>query len=240
MESLVDKVVVIAGAGSGVGQAVAWQLGAAGAKVALLGRTADALQQTAGRLEAAKTLVYPGDISKADEVAGLRQAVQERFGRVDVLVNAAGINVPRRALGVLSLADFQQIIEVNLTGAFIFIQAFLPVLRAQGSGTIINIASVAGLQASELAGAAYASSKFGMRGLTQAINAEEQSNGIRACAIFPGDINTPLLDRRPAPPSTEARQKMLQGEDLAACVALVAQLPAHAVVEEIVIRPART
>ena len=88
-----------------------------------------------------------------------------------------------------------------------------------------------------MAGAAYAISKFGMRGLNQAINAEEQKNGIRACAIFPAEINTPILDRRPTPPSSEARLQMLQSEDLADCIALVAMLPSRAVVEEITIRP---
>jgi NADP-dependent 3-hydroxy acid dehydrogenase YdfG len=111
-------------------------------------------------------------------------------------------------------------------------------MRERRSGTIINIVSEAGKQASPKAGVAYVVSKFGMAGLTQSINAEERPNGIRACSIFPGDIDTPILDKRPSPPSAEARQKMLRGEDIAECILLAIQLPPRAVVEEILIRPA--
>jgi NAD(P)-dependent dehydrogenase (short-subunit alcohol dehydrogenase family) len=105
------------------------------------------------------------------------------------------------------------------------------------SGTIVHVVSDAGKQASPKAGPAYAMSKFGLAGLTQSINAEERGNGIRACAIFPGDIDTPLLDKRPAPPSAEARAKMMRAEDVAACVLLAINLPSRAIVEELVIRP---
>ena len=110
-------------------------------------------------------------------------------------------------------------------------------MRGRKSGTIVNIVSDAGKQASPKAGPAYVMSKFGLAGLTQAINAEEKGNGVRACAIFPGDIDTPLLDRRPAPPPPEARAKMMRAEDIAECALLAINLPARAVVEEIVIRP---
>jgi NAD(P)-dependent dehydrogenase (short-subunit alcohol dehydrogenase family) len=101
----------------------------------------------------------------------------------------------------------------------------------------VNIVSDAGKQASPKAGPGYVVSKFGMVGLTQAVNAEERPNGIRACAILPGDIDTPLLDKRPAPPPPEARAKMLQPEDVADCVMLAANLPERAVIEELLIRP---
>jgi NADP-dependent 3-hydroxy acid dehydrogenase YdfG len=117
------------------------------------------------------------------------------------------------------------------------IQAFLPTMRKQKSGTVVNIVSDAGKQASPKAGPGYVVSKFGMVGLTQAVNAEERPNGIRACAILPGDINTPLLDKRPAPPNSDARAKMLQPEDVADCVLLAANLPERAVIEELLIRP---
>ncbi|MBI4323897.1 MAG: SDR family NAD(P)-dependent oxidoreductase, partial [Chloroflexi bacterium] len=84
---------------------------------------------------------------------------------------------------------------------------------------------------------AYVMSKFGLAGLTQSINAEERAQGIRACAVFPGDIDTPILDLRPHPPPPEARQRMLRSEDVAQCVLLAINLPPRALVEEIVIRP---
>jgi NAD(P)-dependent dehydrogenase (short-subunit alcohol dehydrogenase family) len=101
----------------------------------------------------------------------------------------------------------------------------------------VNIVSDAGKQASPKAGPAYVMSKFGLAGLTQSINAEERGNGVRACAVFPGDIDTPLLEKRPSPPDAEARSRMLQAEDVAACVLLAITLPERAIAEEIVIRP---
>jgi NADP-dependent 3-hydroxy acid dehydrogenase YdfG len=128
-------------------------------------------------------------------------------------------------------------LDTNLNGAYYCIQAFLPSMRKHQSGSIVNIGSDAGIQASAKSGPAYVMSKFGLRGLTQAINAEERGNGIRACSILPGDIDTPLLERRPTPPSAEARQKMLRPEDVAECVLLAINLPSRAILEEMLIRP---
>jgi len=144
MQKLENKVVVITGAGSGVGQATAWRLAEEGVQLVLVGRTEATLQETAARLDPAKTLIYPCDVAKPEMVAGLAETVQRKLGRVEVLVIAAGVNVPRRALAELSLEDYQQIIDINLNGAFLCVQAFLPVMRQQGEGTIINLASVAG------------------------------------------------------------------------------------------------
>ena len=154
-------------------------------------------------------------------------------GDVDVLVNSAGTNAPRRSLAVLSLDDFHAMMDANLNGAYYCVRAFLPAMRARGTGTIVNINSDVGKVARDLAGPAYVSSKFGLMGLTAQINAEERSKGIRACSICPRDVNTPLLDKRPQPPSHEARARMLQPEDLAACVWLVATMPQRVVMDEI-------
>jgi NAD(P)-dependent dehydrogenase (short-subunit alcohol dehydrogenase family) len=161
----------------------------------------------------------------------------ERRGRIDVLVNAAGSNVRERRLEVLSEADWQAVLGANLSGAFNTVHAVLPTMRRQASGTIVNIISEAGWSATPKAGAAYVASKFGLVGLTQAINLEEQPHGIRATAIYPGDINTPLLDKRPQPPPAEARANMLQAEDVAACVLLAIELPPRAVIEALLVRP---
>src|SRR5207247_3647615 len=117
------------------------------------------------------------------------------------------------------------------------LQAFLPEMRKRKSGTIVNIVSDAGKLANPKAGPAYVMSKFGLAGLTQSINVEERGNGIRACAIFPGDIDTPLLDKRPQPPTAEARARMLQSADVAECALLAIHLPPRPIVDEILIRP---
>ena len=233
------KTSVITGAGTGVGQAIAIALAKQGWRVALVGRRSEALQQTAKLTgaPAGQCLLCPCDIGDPAAVTQMAKRVLAEFREVEVLVNSAAINVPRRLLEVLSLEDYHALIGTNLNGAYYCVQAFLPQMRSRRSGTIINIASEAGKQASPKSGPAYVMSKFGLAGLTQSINAEERGNGIRAGAIFPGDIDTPLLDRRPQPPTAEARQKMLRSEDIAECALLAINLPARAMVEEIVIRP---
>jgi NAD(P)-dependent dehydrogenase (short-subunit alcohol dehydrogenase family) len=235
-----NKQAVVTGAGSGVGRAVALRLAQAGWRVALLGRRVEALNETvqlAG--EAAAALVpVPCDIRDAAAVARMAERVAAEVGEISLLVNAAGTNAPRRSLAELSLFDYQDLMGTNLHGALYCVQAFLPGMRRRGAGTIINVVSDAGKAASPKAGPAYVMSKFGLAGLTQSINAEERANGIRACAIFPGDIDTPLLDKRPQPPGAEARARMLRPEDVAECVWLCVNLPPHAIVEELVVRPA--
>jgi len=236
-----NKTAVVTGAGSGVGRAVAIALAQQQWNLALVGRREQALEQTvrrAGQPPGLCCLVCPCDVGNAAAVEAMAKRTLARFGQVDVLVNAAGTNVPQRSLQALSQQDYQRLLDTNLHGAYYCIQALLPAMRERHSGTIVNIVSDAGKQASAKAGVAYVMSKFGLAGLTQSINAEERANGIRACAIFPGDIDTPILDLRPVPPPPEARQKMLQPEDVAACVLLAINLPPRAIVEELVIRPA--
>ena len=234
-----NNTAVVTGAGSGVGQAIALALAKQDWKVALVGRREETLRETTGRAgkHSKNLLVCPCDIADVEAAAAMAKLVLEKFGAVDVLVNAAGTNVPRRGLEVLSLDDYHAMIDTNLHGSYYCVQAFLPPMRARRNGTIINIVSDAGKQASPKAGPAYVMSKFGLAGLTQSINAEERIHGIRACAIFPGDIDTPLLEKRPVPPNAEARAKMLGPEDVAACALLAISLPSRAVVEEILIRP---
>jgi NADP-dependent 3-hydroxy acid dehydrogenase YdfG len=133
--------------------------------------------------------------------------------------------------------DYRSVIDTNLNGAFYCMRCLLPAMRKKGGGTIVLIVSDAGIIANAKAGAAYVASKFAARGLVQSINAEERQNGIRATSLCPGDINTPILDKRPVPPAPEAREKMLQPEDVAECVMLAINLPSRAVVEELIIRP---
>ncbi len=234
------KTAVVTGAGSGVGQAAAITLAKQGWNVAIIGRRAEALQETitkAGDELKDSFLSCPCDVGNKDEIKKMGEQVRNQWPQVEAVVISAGTNVKDRALSVLSPEDYEMIVSINLNGAYYVTQEFLPGMRERKRGTICNIVSEAGVLANPKAGTAYIVSKFGQNGLTQAINTEERVNGIRACSIFPGDINTPLLDRRPSPPPMELRGAMLQPQDLADCVSLVVNLPANAVVEEIMIRP---
>ena len=227
---------VVTGAGSGVGRAIALRFAREGWNVALVSRRAATLRDTITVADAAardRMVPFPCDVSDPVAVDAMGRAVLTRFVSVDVLVNAAGINVPQRSFEALSLDDWHAVLGTNLHGAYYCVRAFLPGMRARQTGTIININSDVGKVARDLAGPAYVSSKFGLNGLTQQINAEERRHGVRACSICPRDINTPLLDKRPQPPTQEARTRMIQPDDIADCVWLVSMLPSRAIVEEI-------
>lgn len=233
------KTAIITGAGSGVGRAIALKLAEQGWRVAVVGRRAEALQETIRLASAHGSRIthYVCDIGDAAAVAGMGQRVLAEFDDVELLVNAAGTNAPQRSLEVLSLADYHMMIATNLHGAYYCVQAFLPPMRARRSGTIVNIISDAGKLASPKAGPGYVMSKFGLAGLNQSLNAEERANGIRACAIFPGDIDTPLLNQRPQPPDAAARAKMMRAEDVADCALFCINLPPNVIVEEMLVRP---
>jgi NAD(P)-dependent dehydrogenase (short-subunit alcohol dehydrogenase family) len=234
-----NRTAIVTGAGSGVGRAVSLRLAAEGWDVALLGRRSQPLEETrnlAGK-SSARLHIFECNVADPAAVERVFAQIMKQPGNVRALVNCAGTNIPRRSLEVLSVDDYRALIDANLNGTFYCVRAVLPAMRQQGEGTIVNIVSDAGLIANAKAGPAYVASKFGVAGLTQSINAEERERGIRATGIFPGDIDTPILDKRPAPPPADARKKMLQPDDVAACVMLAINLPPRAIVEQLLIRP---
>jgi NADP-dependent 3-hydroxy acid dehydrogenase YdfG len=239
MSALAGKIAIVTGAGSGIGRAAAVSLAEAGADVTLIARGEAALRQVAAEVEALgrRALARPLDISDGPAVEAAVRATLETFGRVDILLNNAGTNTPRRSLLEASAEDWRLVVDINLTGAYLCTRAVLPIMQEQGEGTIINIASMAGKGASLLGGAGYSAAKAGVLSLTQTINAEQRRHNIRATAISPGEVSTPILDRRATPPSPEERARMLQPEDLAAAIVFVAALPQRACIEDLVIRP---
>ena len=158
-------------------------------------------------------------------------------GPIHILVNSAGINVKNRATGELSPEDFDRLVNINCTGTFNTMWAVLPQMRQRNDGLIVNINSIAGLRASTLAGAGYTTAKYAMTGLGRAVALEEGDHGIRITNIYPGEINTPILDERPEPVSEERKATLLQPEELAATVVYLAKLPPHAHVADLVIKP---
>ena len=238
MGSLDGQVALVTGAGTGIGRAVADAFAREGARVALNGRRREPLEETAAALdEGAETLIAPADLTDREAVERLVGDVLERWGQIDVLVNNAGLNVPRRDLGELSVEDWEAVIDTDLTAPFLLCRAVLPVMRERRRGTIINVSSMAGKRASLLSGPAYSAAKAALNSFTESINLAERRHGIRACAVCPGEVATPIMKLRPYPPSDEAMATMLQPEDVAAAVLLVAALPQRATIDELLIRP---
>lgn len=182
-------------------------------------------------------LVHASDVADRDSVQELFEWADGELGRVDILVNSAGINVPKRKMAELDPADWDKLIQVNATGAYNTIRAVLPQMRERKDGLIINISSIAGLRASLLGGVAYSASKFAMTVLGTCVGLEERENGIRVTNVYPGEVETPILDARPNPVSAEHRARILQPEDIAAMVVTVASLPPRAHVPDLVIKP---
>lgn len=237
MSILENQVAAVTGAGTGIGRAVAEAFAREGAAVALLGRREEKLLDVAAQLPGDRVLTCSCDVSSRTQVAGVFERIRERLGVVSLLVNNAGINTVVRGLANIEPSDWDHVVAVNLTGAFNCIRAVLPGMRELGGGVIINVSSIAGKRAAKVAGVAYVASKHGMVGLTHSTNLEEGVHGIRSTVIFPGEVDTPILDVRPEQVPAERRERILRSEDVAACVLLAAGLPPHACVPEIVITP---
>jgi NAD(P)-dependent dehydrogenase (short-subunit alcohol dehydrogenase family) len=231
------KTAIVTGAGSGVGRAVAIALAHEQWKLTIVGRQHAPLEETKKLCASADVLVAPCDLREEAQVAQMVKEARKQFGFISTLVYAAGINAPLRSWAEIITETFHSIMDTNFTGAFFCTRALLGEMRERKTGTIVHIVSDAAKQASAKSGVSYSASKFAQAGLVQSVNAEERGNGIRACAIFPGDIDTPLLNKRQSPPPSEARAKMLRPEDIAQCVLLAVNLPERAIVEEIIIRP---
>ena len=239
MNSLQDKIVWITGAGSGIGLAAATELARAGAHVVLSGRRLDVLEaaQTKIQGEGGAASVAPLDVADAKIVERVAKGLLARHGKVDILINSAGLNVPGRHWKDITAEDWQQVIDINLNGALYCTRAVLPAMRAQRDGLIVNISSWAGRYDVHMTGPAYNASKHGVLAMTASLNMEEGVNGVRACVICPGEVATPIMARRPVPPGEEDLRRMLQPDDLGRTIRFVAEMPAHACLNEIVISP---
>ncbi len=239
MSKLSGKTVLVTGGGSGIGLATARLFLDEGARVAISGRNADKLRRAAEELNAGERLLYhAADVTDLSQVEALVRETTHRLGRIHVLVNNAGLNIKERTFRELTPEDWHLLLGANLHGAFYCIRAVLPQMRQQREGLIININSISGKRSNPLGGLAYNAAKFGLRGLAMGLAAEEKDNGIRVCNIYPGEVNTPILDVRPTPVSEERRRAMLQPEDVAAAVLFIATLPSRASIPELVITPA--
>jgi NADP-dependent 3-hydroxy acid dehydrogenase YdfG len=234
-----EKIVWVTGAGSGIGLAGAQALAAAGAVVVMSGRRGEILEREAEsiRKKRGHAEVETLDVSDATAVERVVEVIAARHGKIDILVNSAGLNNTVRFWREQTVEGWDEIVRINLNGTFYCTRAVLPLMRAQRDGVIINISSWAGVYTSALVGAAYNSSKHGVVSLTETLNMEECVNGIRACAICPAEVATPIMDRRPVPPSLEERAKMLQPEDLGNAIRWVAEQPPHVCINEIIISP---
>ncbi|TAJ38763.1 MAG: SDR family oxidoreductase [Reyranella sp.] len=239
MGSLTGKVAWVTGAGSGIGQAAAVALAKEGATVVLTGRRKAPLQETVATIKKAggKADIQAGDLMKAASVTRIAKAIEKKYGRCDILVNNAGLNILERQWAKLTPASAKQVIDGNLSSAFYCTTAVLPMMRKKKDGILIHTSSMAGRHASLLSGPAYSAAKHGVVAMSHTINMEECVNGIRSSVVLPGEVATPILDKRPVPVTKGERAKMAQSEDVGDLIRYVACLPAHICINEVWITP---
>jgi NADP-dependent 3-hydroxy acid dehydrogenase YdfG len=240
MQDLRGKVAWVTGAGTGIGEAGAIALAQHGMTVVLTGRRRDALDGVAQRIHAAgvgKAQVEPADLTKASAVKTVVDVIKGELGRLDIVVNNAGTNIPARAWRALTPDGIDALIGGNLLSAFYVVQAALPMLRQQGDGLFIHTASWAGRFIGPVSGPGYTAAKHGMVAMSHTINLEECRHGIRSCVVCPGEVATPILKNRPIPETAETMGRMLQPEDMGELIAFIARQPAHVCINEVLVSP---
>lgn len=236
--SLAGRVVLITGGATGIGLGIAQAFVDAGAKVAIGSRRESVVRDAVGQLGGAeRCLGLPLDVTCRKSVADFIAAAESALGPTEILINAAGVNIKTRSMAEMQPEQWDDVLAINATGAYNMIHAVLPAMRSRRSGLIVNISSVAGKRAIALGGVAYSASKFAMTALGTCVANEVASEGIRVTNIYPGEVDTPILDHRPVPVTQEQRDKILKPSDVGQVIVDLARLPARVHIPELVIKP---
>lgn len=232
------RTALVTGGGSGIGLGIATALAADGWRVAIAGRREQVLQQASASWSGTPSILHHRvDVADRDSVHRLFEWVKKSLGPIDLLINAAGVNVPDRSMADMAPEVWDQVMAINATGVYNCMQAVLPEMRQRRCGLVINIGSIGGKRAAAIGGVAYSASKFAVTALSTAVSNEVAEDGVRITHICPGEVNTPLLDQRPSPPSAEHRAAVLKPEDLGELVVCIANLPPRVHVPDVVIKP---
>ncbi|MFM8768954.1 MAG: SDR family oxidoreductase [Rubrivivax sp.] len=229
----------VTGGSSGIGFAASRALCLAGYAVHLTGRDSNKAEAAAARLRSAghHATAVPADVADPVQCARAASQVLDRSaGSLGVLVNSAGLNIANRSWPQVSVEGWQSVMGANLDGTFHCIQAVLPAMRAAKCGLIVNVSSWAGRFDSRMAGPAYGAAKHAVASLSRSINLEEAGNGIRATVLYPGEVATPIMDRRAVPPTPEMRAAMLQEDDMQEVFSFLLRLPAHVCIAELSVK----
>jgi serine 3-dehydrogenase len=236
--SLKNQVALVMGASSGIGRACAVALAHNGVNVIASARREERLRdlQSELRQQGANVEIEVADTSDSHAMSRVADSALKVSGKIDILVYASGTNTPDRSMQRLKPDIWDNLISVNLNGAYYTTQAVLPAMREAKSGHLIYISSISGL-VPDVSGAAYQASKRGVLGLAHAIRVEEKENGIRTCVICPGLVETEILNKRPVKPTADVLAKALQPEDVAEVVVAVAQLHPRVAIPELQIMP---
>jgi NADP-dependent 3-hydroxy acid dehydrogenase YdfG len=239
MPKLAGRVAWVSGAGSGIGEAAALALAEEGTTIVLTGRRRAPLEEVAGRIreDGGTAHVQPADLMDAAQVQAVGAFIRSTLGRLDILVNNAGLNILDRHWDKLTPQGIDELVHGNLSQALYCVTVALPMMRTQKEGLLIHTASMAGRFIGGFSGPIYSAAKHGVVAMSHSINMEECVNGIRSTVVLPGEVATPILDKRPNPVSAEERARMVQPEDCGDLIRYIACLPRHLVINEVMISP---
>jgi 3-oxoacyl-[acyl-carrier protein] reductase len=232
---LSGQVAVVTGAGRGIGAAIAHKLAAMGATVVLCGRTLKLLETTASGISGlgGKAQALACDVTDLGSVQALATSVAQKFGRVDILINNAGVGAFTAPLHEMTPEAWEKVLNTNLRGVFYCVRSFAPMMIKAGTGHIVNISSLAGKNALPN-GAAYAASKWGLNGLSYSIAEELRGHGIRVSDVCPGSVDTEL-----SPHTGKDPNKMLKPDDVAHVVAMLVTQAPQSFASEVLLHPAQ-
>jgi NADP-dependent 3-hydroxy acid dehydrogenase YdfG len=239
MSTFSGKTAIVTGGGSGIGREVAKLLAADGIRVVVVGRRVEPLESVVAEIKAAggQAIAHAADLEDGDSAAGVASFTLERYGRIDILINNAGHASKVRSIRWIQPDEWQSVFKINIDAVYRLTQACLPDMLSRNEGTVITTSSMAALTPGILGGAPYSAAKAASYNLMRGLTSELRSQGIRATTIIPGEVNTPILDGRPAPPDSAARELMMLPIDVARAIHFAATMPQRTLVEEIVMTP---
>lgn len=229
---------IVLGGSSGIGRATVVELVRAGMRVVAGARRLERLRELAASLGPLGERVRPVacDVSQPEQIAQLVEVATQWLSHVDLLVYATGTNTPQRALSQLTVAGWHELLEANLTGAFLATRSVLPLMRERG-GLVVYVSSAA-VQHPDVSGVAYQASKHGLAGLAAGTRVEERAHRIRTTVVYPGLCDTEILTKRPVPTPAETLSKALRPEDVARAIRFLAETPSHVSIPELPVLPA--
>ena len=230
MTVLTDKVAVVTGAGSGIGEAIATLLHEEGVKVILAGRNKDKLQNVANQLAQDSVKVVPTDVTKKEEVDELIKIAQQTFGGLDIVINSAGQMLSSKITDY-QVDEWDSMIDVNIKGTLYTTQAALPTMLEQSSGHLINIASISGFEVTK-SSTIYSATKAAVHTITQGLEKELAKTGVKVTSISPGMVDTAITATY-----NPTDRKKLEPQDIAEAVLYALTQPKHVNVNEITVRP---
>ncbi|HDG8385455.1 TPA: SDR family oxidoreductase [Staphylococcus aureus] len=230
MTVLTDKIAVVTGAGSGIGEAIATLLHEEGAKVVLAGRNKEKLQNVANQLSQDSVKVVPTDVTNKEEVDELIKIAQQTFGGLDIVINSAGQMLSSKITDY-QVDEWDSMIDVNIKGTLYTVQAALPTMLEQSSGHLINIASITGFEVTK-SSTIYSATKAAVHTITQGLEKELAKTGVKVTSISPGMVDTAITAAY-----NPSDRKKLDPQDIAEAVLYALTQPSHVNVNEITVRP---